>query len=196
MTRRRCAATVGLGIADNLVICRRCAATVALGIVVTLASALGRPGAAAADVTPEIAHALETSRYVYIATERKGGGYGTPAEIWFMWDGGAVWVASPPTTWRVKRIRARRPHARIAVGSKDGPSFAATGSLVRDPAVYDRLFTTYAKKYPEGWPQYESRFRDGLRDGSRVLIRYAPSAAPAAAVSPASQTPRPSPGPS
>ncbi len=174
---------------------RRWVPTAALGLAMVLASVLPRPSGA--EVTPELAQALATSPYVYIATERKGGGYGAPAEIWFMWDGGAVWVASPPTTWRVKRIRAGRPHARIAVGSKDGPSFAATGSLVSDPAVYERLFTTYAKKYPEGWRQYESRFRDGLKDGGRVLIRYAPAAAaPAAVVSPASQSPRPSPGPS
>ena len=172
---------------------RRAAAV--LAIAVALAGGLARPRAAvAADLTPALADALATSRYVYIATERKAGGYGTPAEIWFMWDAGAVWVASPPTTWRVKRIRAHRPHARIAVGTKDGPSFTATGSLVRDPAAYERLFATYAKKYPEGWPQYESRFREGLRDGSRVLIRYVPAAEPTPALSPASQSPRPSPG--
>jgi hypothetical protein len=147
----------------------------------------------AADLPAELTRALETSRYVYIATARKTGGYGAPAEIWFMYDQGAVWVASPPTTWRVKRIRAGRRTARIAVGAKDGPSFTATGSLVRDPAVYERLFATFAKKYPEGWRQYESRFRAGLNDGSRVLIRYAP-ATPGASVSPASESPRPSPG--
>ena len=59
-----------------------------------------------ANVPPELGRALETSRYVYSATARKAGGFGTPAEIWFMYDRGAVWVASPPTTWRVKRIRA------------------------------------------------------------------------------------------
>ena len=75
---------------------------------------------------------------MYIATERKGGGFGAPAEIWFMWDRGAVWVASPPTTWRAKRIRAGRTDARIYVGKKDGPLVVATGSFVRDPAAYDR----------------------------------------------------------
>ena len=56
--------------------------------------------ALAADVTAATLPAdtikgLETSPYVYLASERKAGGYGTPAEIWFMWDGGAVWVATP-----------------------------------------------------------------------------------------------------
>ena len=146
---------------------------------------------AAADLAPEIAHAPASSPYVYIATERKGGGFGSPAEIWFMWDQGAVWVTSPPTTWRAKRIRAGRTAARIAVGSKDGPSFTAKGSFVRDPTVYERLFTTYAQKYPDGWPKYEARFREGLKDGSRVLMRYQPVAtAPATSHAPPSPTTR------
>ena len=134
--------------------------------------------------------ALERSPYVYVATERKDGAFGAAAEIWFMWHDGAVWVASPPTTWRAKRIKAGRTAARIAVGTKDGPSFAAKGSFVRDPAIYEKLFTTYAQKYPDGWPKYEARFRDGLKDGSRVLMRYEPvaglptNAAPSARTSP------------
>jgi hypothetical protein len=109
-----------------------------------------------------------------------------------MWHDGAVWVASPPTTWRVKRIAAGRTAARIAVGRKEGPSFAAKGSFVKDAAIHDRLFATFAKKYPDRWPGYEARFRDGLKDGSRVLMRYDPVAAlPAAAAPSARSSPRP-----
>ena len=161
----------------------RIARMVAVALIACTASAV-----AAADVAPEIERALASSPYVYIATERKGGGFGSPAEIWFMWDQGAVWVASPSTTWRAKRLQAGRTAARIAVGSKDGPTFTAKGSFVRDPAAYERLFTTFAKKYPEGWPKYEARFREGLQDGSRVLMRYQP-----VATAPASSPARPSP---
>lgn len=184
---------------------RRFLLAVAALSVAALPIVIARP-VAAGTLAPEIERALASSTYVYIATERKDGGFGSPAEIWFMWDHGAVWVASPPTTWRVKRIRAGRALARIAVGSKDGPIFTAKGSLVRDPAVYDRLFATYAKKYPDGWPKYESRFRSGLQDGSRVLVRYEPVGAAAtvgipptvgaaATVSAAPASPRPSPRP-
>ena len=88
-------------------------------------------GIAHAALSPELTQALEKSTYVYIASERKDGSYGTSAEIWFMAYEGAVWVASPPTTWRVKRIRAGRTAARIAVGTKDGPTFTGDG-LDRD----------------------------------------------------------------
>ncbi len=159
--------------------------------------ALALPGAPAhaADLGPEITRALESSTYVYIATQRKDGGFGAPAEIWFMYDQGSVWVASPATTWRVKRIRAGRSAARIAVGTKDGPRFDATGELVRDPAAYERLYATFAKKYPDGWPKFEARFRDGLQDGSRVLIRYRPLAVAPSPRSSAIGTPRPTPRP-
>lgn len=154
---------------------------------------------AAAEVLPaDVERALASATYVYVATERRDGSFGTPAEIWFMWDGDAVWVASPPTSWRAKRIRAGRTKARIAVRRRDGPTFAADGAFVRDPAVYAQLCATFAKKYPDGWPKYEANFRDGLRDGSRVLMRYRPiaggaaSAAPGATGTPPAATPVPS----
>jgi predicted pyridoxine 5'-phosphate oxidase superfamily flavin-nucleotide-binding protein len=142
--------------------------------VLVVAAWLAMPRVASAALTPEIENALRTSPYVYIATQRKSGGFGQPAEIWFMYRDGAVWVASPATTWRAKRIRAGRPTATIAVGKREGPSFEATGQLVKDPKAYEALFTTLAEKYPDGWKQYEERFRTGLADGSRVLIKYDP----------------------
>lgn len=158
---------------------------VTLACVALLASTPTR-----ADVlSSAIVTALETSPYVYIASQRKDGTFGSAAEIWFMYDQGAVWMASPPTAWRVKRIQAGRSTARIAVGSKTGPTFTARGALVRDPAVYERLYATFAKKYPDRWPGYEARFRDGLKDGSRVLMRYDPVASAASATPAPSATP-------
>ncbi|MFI5395262.1 MAG: hypothetical protein ACHQ9S_06980 [Candidatus Binatia bacterium] len=140
---------------------------------VMLAVALvGTP--AQADLSAAVKADLANSQYVYIATTRKGGSFGKPAEIWFLYHKGAVYVASPPTTWRVRRIKAGRSQAKIAVGKPDGPSFMATGALVNEPDVYPILFDTYAKKYPDGWPKFEEKFRSGLKDGSRVLIKFTP----------------------
>ena len=129
---------------------------------------------AAADLSPAIKAELANSKYIYIATTRKNGSLGKPAEIWFLYHNGAVYVASPPTTWRVRRIKAGRPQAKIAVGKPDGPSFMATGAAVTEPDVYAVLFETYAKKYAGDWTRYETSFRHGLKDGSRVLIKYTP----------------------
>jgi hypothetical protein len=130
--------------------------------------------AAWAALTPELERALSEARYVYIQSERKSGQFGKPAEIWFFVNGGTVYVGTRPTSWRVKRIKAGRTRARIAVGSPQGPSFEATGKLVRDPAIEAKLMASYATKYPEGWPRHAESFRAGFRTGERVLVAYTP----------------------
>jgi hypothetical protein len=142
--------------------------------LLTTAVALGLVSIAAAAVSPDVEHALRDSKYVYIQSERKSGQLGKPAEIWFHWDGKAVWVGTPPTSYRVRRIKAERPKARIAVGKSDGPAFDATGEVVKDAAVAKSLMEDYARKYPEGWARFADKFRDGFKTGERVLVRYTP----------------------
>jgi len=144
-------------------------------ITIAMAAAFAWGGAGLAGELPaSVKDKLASSTYVYISSQRKSGQFGKPAEIWFMYHQGAVWVASPPTTWRARRIKAGRTAAKIAVGKPDGPSFEATGSIVKDPEIYKALCETYAKKYPERWSSYEAKFRQGLADGSRLLIKYTP----------------------
>jgi hypothetical protein len=133
-----------------------------------------RPPAAAALSDPQ-RELLANSRYVYISSQRKDGGFGAPAEIWYFFHDGAIWVGTTPQSWRAKRIKAGRPNARIAIGKTDGPTLAAKGEIVKDPKVEELMFTAFANKYPEGWPKHEQRFRSGFKDGSRILIKYTPS---------------------
>jgi hypothetical protein len=117
---------------------------------------------------------LRDSEYVYIASTRKDGSLGEPAEIWFLYHEGAVWVGTTPRSWRVKRIKWGRPAAKIWVGERDGPSLRATGEIVDDDAVEALLMKTFAEKYPGGWKSHEDNFRKGFADGSRVLVKYTP----------------------
>lgn len=126
---------------------------------------------------PEILQALDESRYVYIASTRKDGSLGTPAEIWFFHRDGDVYVATPPGTWRARRIRAGRPGARIWVGKPDGASFDAVGEIVEDPSIEKALMEAFARKYGEQWQRWTDAFRKGFEDGSRVVVRYSPAAA-------------------
>jgi hypothetical protein len=143
--------------------------------VAAAAACVAAPRSDAAPILSDaIRAALDTKPYVYIASTRKDGTFGTPAEIWFMWHEGAVVVASPITTWRVRRIRAGRTRARIAVGAVAGPRFEATGSIVKDEKLSEAMCRTFAQKYADGWPRWEARFRAGLADGTRVLIKYEP----------------------
>jgi hypothetical protein len=129
---------------------------------------------AAAALSPDVDRALRDAKYVYVRSERKSGDLGKPAEIWYYYDGTAVYVGTPPTSWRVRRIKAGRRKARIAVGKADGPAFDATGELVRDAAVEQKMMADYARKYPEGWARFADKFREGFKSGERVLVRYTP----------------------
>jgi hypothetical protein len=129
---------------------------------------------ARAALSPDVDRALRESKYVYVQSERKSGGFGKPAEIWFHYDGKAVYVGTPPSSWRVRRIKAGRRKARLAVGKADGPAFDATGELVHDATIEQALMDDYARKYPEGWARFKDKFRDGFKSGERVLVRYTP----------------------
>jgi len=143
-------------------------------LLTTPALVLALAGAALGALAPDVEKALRDSPYVYIRSERKSGELGAPAEIWFYYDAGKVYVGTSPTSWRVRRIKAGRKRVRIAVGKSDGPAFDATGEVVHDPAVEERLMAAYAKKYPDRWPRFADQFRDGFKSGTRVLVRYTP----------------------
>src|SRR5262249_26091519 len=70
-----------------------------------------------AGFTPEQQRALDEAKYVYIQSERKSGEWSKPAEIWFFVDGGKLYVGTRPSSWRVRRAKAGRTKARIAIGS-------------------------------------------------------------------------------
>ncbi len=129
---------------------------------------------ARARLTPDLDKSLADARYVYIQSERKDGSFGKPAEIWFFVDGETLYVGTRPTSWRVKRIKAGRPRARIAIGSPTGSAFEATGAVVKNAAIEAKLMEAFAKKYPEGWPRHADAFREGFRSGDRVLVAYTP----------------------
>jgi hypothetical protein len=126
-------------------------------------------------LSPEIEDGLKTSKFVYISSTRKDGTLSKPAEIWFMYWNGSVYVGSSPKSWRARRINWKRPGAKIWVGKRDGPSFAASGAIVKEPEAEQALLKTYAEKYADGWSKWEKSFREGFKDGSRVLIKYTPT---------------------
>ena len=85
--------------------------------------------AAAAALSPDLERALRESKYVYVQSERKSGELGKPAEIWFHWDGKAVWVGTPPTAWRVRRIKAGRILDLAGTGRWEGDLSEMRGDL-------------------------------------------------------------------
>ncbi len=144
-------------------------ATIALTAIFLGASpAMGLPA--------DVEKLLADSEYVYIASTRKDGTLGQAAEIWFFYHEGSVYVGTPPSSWRVRRIKWGRNAARIAVGTAKGPAFSAMGELVDDDTIEALLMDAFAKKYPDGWKRHEENFRKGFADGSRVIVKYSPTA--------------------
>ena len=149
-------------------------AQLAATVAIALFAALLTTPRAQAELSAEVKSALTTSKYVYIASTRKDGQLGKPAEIWFLYRNGAVYIGTPPGSWRARRIKAGRPQAKIWVGKADGPSFPAIGAIVNEPDAQQAMLEAYAKKYPDRWSKFEEKFRSGFKDGTRVLIKYTP----------------------
>lgn len=150
---------------------------VAVALLCGAALPIGVTPAAAADESVLSAAQqkdLGAAKYVYIQSTRKDGSLSKPAEIWFLFHDGAVWVGTTPQSWRAKRIQAGRPRARIAIGKLDNEPFFANGEIVKDATAQELMLKTYADKYPDGWSRYAEKFRTGFQDGSRILIRYTP----------------------
>jgi hypothetical protein len=163
---------------------------IALGFVGVAFALAGLVAIAGADATlsDSLKGELRDAKYAYVSSTRKDGSLGRPAELWFFYHDGAVYVGTGPGSWRVKRIKAGRPAAKIWIGKPNGPSmfqasdadlkdlasFEATGSIVDDPKIHQAMFKAYAEKYPDGWPKHEQGFRTGFKDGSRVLVKYVP----------------------
>ena len=81
-------------------------------------------------------------------------------------------------SYRVRRIQAGRPAARIWVENTDGPWFAAKGALVDDRAAQDRMIEPFSKKYGDSFKSsWKAKFREGFASGTRVLVRYTPTGA-------------------
>lgn len=146
--------------------------------------ALGGPRARALEefeLPQRTREALATSGFVYVSpllasgTESRCHG-----EVWFLDHGDDVVLVTEKGTWKSRALARGYDRARIWVGNygrggeafRAGPSFLARASLDTDPAVFERLMTVYAQKYPDEWGKWQPRFRSGMASGDRVMIRY------------------------
>lgn len=148
--------------------------------------------AAADSVSPELAAALDRSPFVYVSPLRADGQESRcHAEVWYGWIDGAVVLTSASDSWKA-RAAAKGLKARIWVGDygrsksslgiandafRKAPHFDARASVVKDPALVDRLLAVYDKKYPKEIGSWRDKMRAGNADGTRVLLRYAPEPA-------------------
>src|SRR5262245_46829189 len=104
----------------------------------------------AGTVSPATKKLLESSSYIYTATQRKSGEASASAPVWFMWDGEKIFFTTGPETWKAKRI-ARGSPLIINVGREDGPKLMGKAIKVTDPALVERMGQAYSDKYWIAW---------------------------------------------
>lgn len=93
---------------------------------------------------------LQSSSYIYVATQRKNGDLGSFSPIWFTYDAGKIFFTTSPDSFKAKRIAKGRP-LTIHVGTEDGPVVVGKAEKVTDPAYIDKMGEAYNKKYWMSW---------------------------------------------
>ncbi len=146
------------------------------------------PGSAPLALPKPTLEALGKSPLVYISPLRKDGSESRcHGEVWYFFDGEAVVIVTAKDRWKARAIRGGGDRARVWVGDfgtvgqakeryRQAPTFLARSEIVKDRALFDRLMSAYAGRYPSAWGKWKGRFEKGYGDGSRVMIRYTPIA--------------------
>jgi hypothetical protein len=136
---------------------------------------------AAGDATTE---GLSSSELVYLTPIKSNGEESRcQAEIWFVYDGAAVYVCTGSENWRAQAPALGLASTRIWVGDlgqwqgtegkyKSLPTMMAQASIESDQQEHQRVLELFGDKYGLTWLAWGPRFRKGLADGSRTLIKY------------------------
>ena len=127
--------------------------------------------------------AADTSALIYITPLRSNGAESRcQAEVWFVRDGGALYVVTAADAWRAEAVGRGLATARIWVGDvgvwdddaryKQLPVVMGTASYETESAAHAMLLDKFGEKYAREWGTWGPRFEKGLADGSRVMLKY------------------------
>lgn len=127
--------------------------------------------------------AADSSALIYITPLRSNGGESRcQAEVWFVRDGGALYVVTAADAWRAEAVGRGLATARIWVGDvgvwddearyKQLPAVMGAASFETEPAAHAMLLDKFGAKYSREWGTWGPRFQKGLADGSRVMLKY------------------------
>ncbi len=92
---------------------------------------------------------FDHQQYLNLETFRKNGA-GVKTPVWFVEDGGSLFVRTDATSGKVKRIR-NNPHVHIAPCKMDGALLGdwieASARLISDPEIDRKVDHLLGKKY-------------------------------------------------
>jgi PPOX class probable F420-dependent enzyme len=125
-------------------------------------------------VTPALAQALRTAKYIYLTTYGPTGRPGT-VPVWCWLHDGAVYFTTQRASLKARRI-GRSGRVTIHAGRRDGPAFEGRAEWVDGrPDLEAALLAAYRRKYPLLVPLWMGRrIRRGLAAKTSVLIRITP----------------------
>ena len=141
---------------------RTLTAALALGGIVLMATSTR-----AGNLAPATEELLQSSSYIYVATQRQDGELGSFSPIWFMYDGGKIFFTTSPGSWKAKRIAKGSP-LTIRVGSEDGPTLIGQAQKTTDPAVVDAMGKAYDSKYWISWLGFFRPRSERVTEGKTV----------------------------
>ncbi len=133
-----------------------------------------------------LAQAVRDSDLIYLTPIQSDGSESRcQAEVWFVGDGGDLYVVTDSKTWRASAPRLGLDRARVWVGDlgvwgdtngryRTLPQLETVVSYERAADVQERVLDSFGDKYPVQWIAWGPRWRAGLADGSRVMLRYRP----------------------
>lgn len=153
-----------------------------LGALIGSSALISSPGRAneAAGALPAEA---DNSRVIYVTPLKKDASESTcQSEVWFLRDGGDLYVVTQSEAWRARAISRGLDVAKVWIGDvgvwsrnpeyRDLPFVLTRASIIKDPAVHTSMLDKFGGKYSDEWPVWGPRWAEGLADGSRVMIRY------------------------
>lgn len=128
----------------------------------------------AGTIPTHVEQLLQSSSYIYVATQRKNGELGSLAPIWFMYDQGKIFFTTSPDSWKARRIAEGSP-VTIRVGAEDGPLLVGRAEPVTDAAYIDAMGEKYNDKYWIAWMGFFRPRGERVSTGKTVAYVVDPS---------------------
>jgi len=145
-----------------------------LGLVFSVGILLLGTAQGAEELNNEIKTALITESYIYVATRRLSGEWSTPAPVWFMYDGDAIYFTTSPTSHKAHRIYRGSP-VRVWVGRQDGPLLEGEARFVKDRDLIERMAASYSQKYWIAWLGFFRPRPRRVSSGKTLAVQVVPT---------------------
>ncbi len=130
----------------------------------------------AGTLSPATEELLQSSSYIYVATQRKDGTLGSFSPIWFMYDKakGQIFFTTSPDSWKAKRIAKGSP-VTVRVGTEDGPTLVGPAEKVTDVAYIDQIGKLYDSKYWISWLGFFRPRGERVQEGKTMAYLVTPT---------------------